>query len=133
MANLSSTLGIEEPLAQQLLTVNIANTQSLLLHCCTKEGRQRVAKASGIDEKQLLAWVHRLDLFRVKGIGGDYATLLSTLGVETLKDLASKRADALHSKMSEVNKAQQIVRQLPTQRRVEQWVAKARDLSPKVR
>lgn len=113
--------------------VNIGNTQTLMLHCSTKEGRQRVAQASGIDERQLLAWVQRLDLFRVKGIGGDYADLLSALGVENLKDLAAKRADTLHAKMAEVNKSRLIVRQLPTLRRVEQWVTKARDISPKVK
>lgn len=50
-------------------------------------GRNRIAEQSGITEKLTLRWVNMADLFRVKGIGEEYAYLLEPAGLDTVPEL----------------------------------------------
>ncbi len=54
-------------------------------------------------------------MFRVKGIGEEYSDLLEAAGVDTVPELAQRRADNLTQKMAEVNEQKQLVRRLPTE------------------
>ncbi len=81
----------------------------------------------------ILKWVNMADLYRVKGIGSEYSELLEKAGVDTVKELATRRPDNLYAKMVEVNSTERpLVRQLPGQKTVQNWVTSAKKLSPKV-
>ena len=98
-----------------------------------KRTARSLAEKTGIDESMILKWVNMADLYRVKGIGSEYSELLEKAGVDTVKELATRRPDNLHAKMVEVNSAKRpLVRQLPGQKTVENWVASAKKLDPKV-
>ena len=75
--------------------------------CCgtasDPKGREDLAAAAGITNKLILRWVNQADLFRIKGVGEQYADLLEAAGVDTVPELAQRRAGNLTKKMNEVN------------------------------
>ena len=72
------------------------------------------------------------DLFRIKGVGEEYAELLEASGVDTVKELRNRNAANLHAKMKEVNEEKKLVRQTPGLSSVESWVEHAKTLDPMV-
>ena len=94
----------------------------------TAAGRKDLAAKSGVSEKQILEWVNHVDLFRVKGIGEEYADLLEEAGVDTVVELAKRKADNLLAKMAEVNDKKNLVNKIPALTQVEDWIAQAKKL-----
>jgi predicted flap endonuclease-1-like 5' DNA nuclease len=72
--------------------------------------------------------VNHLDLYRLKGVGSEYAELLEASGVDTVVELAHRNPSTLFEKMSEENAARERVRKLPTPAQVADWVAQAKVL-----
>jgi predicted flap endonuclease-1-like 5' DNA nuclease len=132
MASVNAIDGIGPMFAEKLALANIKSTERLLKLGGDRAGRKSISYITGIDETLILRWVLRVDLFRIKGIGAEYADLLEALGIESMKELSTRKADILYHKLIEVNEAKQLVRQLPTPKRVASWVSQARDLTPKV-
>ncbi|RUM39018.1 MAG: DUF4332 domain-containing protein [Desulfobulbus sp.] len=128
MTKLSEIEGIGEAFSAKLATAGISSQENLLKTCCTKKGRKEIAEKSGIGEKQILSWVNRADLSRVKGISTQYADLLKYAGVDTVPELAQRKPENLQPKMAEVNTAKKLVRKLPTLKQVQDWVAQAKTL-----
>ena len=75
-----------------------------------------------------MKWVNRADLSRIKGIGEEYADLLEVAGVDTVPELGQRNAENLFNKMVEVNAEKKLVRQVPEQSKVEDWVKQAKGL-----
>ena len=94
----------------------------------TPSGRKELAEKTGIGDRLILKWVNRADLFRVKGIGEQYSDLLAEAGVETVLELAQRRADHLHQKLTETNEAKNLVRVVPGPEQVAEWVEQAHKL-----
>ena len=132
MASISSIEGIGPAYSEQLGAAGIKTTEALLKAGGTKAGRKKIAADTGIDEKQVLRWVNMADLFRLKGVGEEYSDLLEAAGVDTVKELRNRNAENLFTKITEVNAAKSLVRQLPTAEKVADWVAQAKDLEPAV-
>ncbi len=124
--------GIGEVNGKKLADAGCGSTDKLLEAGCTKEGRAALAEKTGISEKQILKWVNMADLFRVKGVAGEYAELLECSGVDTVPELAQRKPENLHAKMTEVNEAKKLTRKLPTLKGVTDWVAQAKELGRKV-
>ncbi|NNM15945.1 MAG: DUF4332 domain-containing protein, partial [Bacteroidia bacterium] len=80
----------------------------------------------------VLRWVNMADLFRIKGVGEEYADLLEAAGVDTVKELRNRVPANLHAKMNEVNEAKNLVRSAPSLSNVESWVDHAKTLDPMV-
>lgn len=128
MAKLADIEGIGKTYAAKLKKAGVGSQTGLLKLCCEKKGRKKVAAASGLSEKQILEWVNRADLARVKGIGGQYADLLEAAGVDSVPELGNRNAVNLHKKMAEVNAKKKLVRQLPSDSQVANWVKQAKKL-----
>lgn len=73
-----------------------------------------------------------MDLFRIKGVGEEYADLLEVAGVDTVPELAQRNPGNLYQKLVEVNQEKKLVRQLPTETQVADWVAQAQQLPRKI-
>ena len=112
----------------KLEAAGIPGIEALLEAGKTKKGRQELAAKSEIPEKLILEWVNHVDLMRVKGVGSEYADLLEAAGVDTVPELATRRADNLTKKMEEVNAEKKLVRRVPVLKMVEKWVAQAKEL-----
>jgi len=128
MTKLASIEGIGPVFQEKLNQVGIRSVEALLEVGKTPKGREKLAEDSGISPKLLLEWINLADLFRIKGIGEEYSDLLEEAGVDTVPELAQRRADNLYAKLVEVNAAKKLVRRLPPQTLVEDWVAQAKAL-----
>ena len=128
MTKLVKIEGIGEAFAAKLEAAGVQSLQALLETGSTKKGRKSLEEATGISGKLILRWVNMADLFRVKGIGEEYADLLEASGVDTVPELAQRKAENLHAKMLEVNEAKKLVRAAPAAGTVAKWVEQAKEL-----
>lgn len=128
MAKLEYVEGIGEVYAEKLRAAGITSTEKLLKEGATPKGRKEIAEKAGVSEKLVLEWVNHVDLFRVKGVGQEYADLLEEAGVDTIPELAQRNPENLYQKVVEVNKAKNLVRALPSQKQVADWVEQAKQL-----
>lgn len=120
--------GIGPVYGEKLNAVGIKNTDQLLEACRTKAMRAKLAADSGIDETHILRFANMVDLFRIGGVGSEYADLLEASGVDTVKELATRNPANLAAKMEEVNNEKKLVRRIPSEKMVEKWVAEAKGL-----
>jgi predicted flap endonuclease-1-like 5' DNA nuclease len=128
MSKLTTIEGIGEAFEAKFVEVGIKSVEALLEVGATKKGRIDLAEKSGISEKLVLKFVNHADLFRIKGIGGEYAELLEAAGVDTVVELAGRRPDNLTAKLAEVNEEKKLVRRVPVLKEVEKWVEQAKEL-----
>ncbi|MCE5258356.1 MAG: DUF4332 domain-containing protein [Chloroflexi bacterium] len=128
MASLLDVEGIGPVYADKLAEAGIKSTTDLLARGGTPSGRKEIAAKSGISDNLILEWVNHVDLWRIKGVGSEYADLLEEAGVDTVVELAKRVPENLLKKMIEVNTAKKLVRQLPTLKIVASWVAQAKEL-----
>ena len=130
MANMKITEieGIGPVLGEKLEGAGVKDTDTLLEKGCTKAGRKALAEATGISESKILTFVNMADLFRIKGVGGEFAELMVASGVDTVKELATRNAANLAEKLAEVNAAKKLTRQVPNQSQCEDWVKQAGEL-----
>ena len=128
MARIADIEGIGPKHAAKLEQAGVKTTDALLEKGGDRKGRAAIAEKSGISEKQILEWVNRADLTRIKGVGSEYADLLECCGVDTVPELKNRSAGNLHKKMVEVNSKKKLVRKLPTESQVTDWVSQAKSL-----
>lgn len=120
--------GVTDAMAAALKAQGIADSEKLVEAAATPGQRKELAAACDCDVKDLLEVVNRADLSRIKGVSGVYSDLLEEAGVDTVKELAARRPDNLHAKISETNDAQKLTERPPTAAQVEDWIAQAKEL-----
>ena len=123
--------GIGPVLGEKFEGAGVKNTDALLEKGGSKAGRKELAEATGLSESRILGFVNMADLFRISGVGGEFAELLVASGVDTVKELATRNAANLADKLAEVNAEKKLTRKVPNLGQVEDWVKQAGDL-PKV-
>lgn len=128
MSRLSTIEGIGKKYCGKLEAVGIYSTEQLLAEAGTKKGRKAIASKADVSEKLLLNWVNRADLFRIKGIGTQYADLLENAGVDSVPELAQRNPENLLEKLQEVNDSKNLVRAMPYLKQVQKWVLRAKEL-----
>ncbi len=128
MAPIKKIEGIGEKHGTQLKMIGIGTVEALLERGASVKGRQEIAEKSSINEHLILEWVNRADLFRVKGVGEEYSDLLEASGVDTVVELAQRKAENLFEKMVAVNQEKKLVRKLPTLAQVSSWVEQSKKL-----
>ncbi len=120
--------GVGPVYAAKLGEAGVKTVEALLKTAATRAGRKALAEKSGIREESILEWTNRADLFRIKGVGEEYSDLLENAGVDTVPELAHRKAESLYAKLIEVNTAKKLVRQAPSQAQVASWIEQAKKL-----
>ncbi|MEW6083695.1 MAG: DUF4332 domain-containing protein [Chloroflexota bacterium] len=120
--------GIGPLYARRLRKAGVRSLHTLLKKGAKPGDRKEIAKSASLSSKQVLEWVNRADLFRVKGIGSEYSDLLEQAGVDTALELAKRKPTALYDTLAKVNESKKLVRRLPTEKQVSAWVKNARKL-----
>ena len=124
--------GIGEAYAPKLQAEGIKTVDQLLDWCGTPKGRKHLAEKTGISEKLILKWTNHADLFRIKGIGPQFAELLEAAGVDTVKELRNRVAANLAAKLVEVNEQKHLCRRVPVESEVQRMINQAKELDPRM-
>lgn len=120
--------GIGPVYAEKLIAAGIETAAALLEKCAAPAGRKALAEETGISDKLILTWTNHADLFRVKGIGPQFAELLEAAGVDTVKELKHRNAANLTAKILEVNEEKHLVRRVPVEIEVQRMIESAQGL-----
>jgi predicted flap endonuclease-1-like 5' DNA nuclease len=128
MTSIVTIEGIGEAYAAKLRAAGIKTCEALLEKGASPQGRKDIAEQADINEKNILEWVNHVDLFRIMGVREQYADLLEEAGVDTVPELAQRKPENLYAKLVAINGAKKLVRQLPTQANVADWIAQAKKL-----
>jgi predicted flap endonuclease-1-like 5' DNA nuclease len=128
MTKLIKIEGIGGAYEKKLNAVGLFSIQDLLEKGATPKGRKVIADKTGIGDALILKWANRADLFRIKGIGEEYGDLLEAAGVDTVPELAQRKAENLYQKIVETNNAKKLVRKLPAVSQIKNWVEQAKKL-----
>jgi hypothetical protein len=125
--------GIGPSAALILKSEGIRTTVGLLQCGKTPKQRLKIAEKIGADDKLVLDWVTAADRMRVKGVGWEYAELLSAAGVKTVKELRFRNPQKLVVQMTQANTGRKLVRLLPSVKVVQRWIESAQKLPPAIR
>lgn len=128
MTPLTEVEGIGPAYAEKLRAAGVATTEGLLERGAGRGGRQGLAEATGISDALILRWVNQADLFRISGVGEQYAELLEAAGVDSVPELAQRNAASLQAKLAEANEGRNLVRQVPVESQVARWIEEAKAL-----
>lgn len=120
--------GVGEAYAEKMAAAGITNANQLLEKGTCPAGRKALEEETGISGKLILKWCNHADLFRVKGVGPQFAELLEAAGVDTVKELAHRNAENLAEKMLEVNNEKKLVRRVPVAKEVQAMIDCAKEL-----
>lgn len=91
--------GIGPVMGQKLRDAGVSTTDKLLENALSPKQRKDLAEATGISPKLILRFANMADLFRITGVGQEYAELLEAAGVDTVPELAQRNAENLTAKM----------------------------------
>lgn len=125
--------GIGSVYAEKLEAAGIKTTEALLDKAETKKGREELAETTGISEKLILKWANHADLFRIKGVAGQFAELLEAAGVDTVKELRHRVPANLHAKLVEVNEAKNLCNRVPSETELTKMIEQAKELEPRMK
>ncbi len=128
MAKIVDVEGIGTKYADKLIKAGIKTTGALLKAGAAPKGRKDLAEKTGISHELILKWVNHVDLYRIKGVGSEYSELLEAAGVDTIPELAQRKAANLVQAMGETNAKKKLVRRLPIESQVADWIAQAKKL-----
>ncbi|MDA2978504.1 MAG: DUF4332 domain-containing protein [Actinomycetota bacterium] len=132
MASISAIRTIRQSEATKLRKGRVRTTEALLEQASTRRGRADISARTGIATTELLKWAHQADLMRVKGVGAEYADLLASSGVDTIKALRRRTAQNLMASLTQINARRRRVQRLPTVEMVQGWIDASNELEPAV-
>ena len=124
--------GVGDVYAEKLIAAGINKVSELLEKCAAPKGRKELAEAKGISEKLILKWTNHADLFRINGVGPQFAELLEAAGVDTVKEFRHRVAENLQPKLAEVNEQKNICNRVPVVSEIQKMIDQAKELEPKV-
>ena len=124
--------GVGDVYAEKLQAAGIKKVSELLEKCAAPKGRKELAEATGISEKLILKWTNHADLFRINGVGPQFAELLEAAGVDTVKEFRHRVAENLQPKLMEVNEKKNICNRVPAVSEIQKMIDQAKELEPKV-
>jgi predicted flap endonuclease-1-like 5' DNA nuclease len=128
MSTITDIEGVGEVSAVKLRAAGVRTTEALLERGRTPQGRRELTKMTGFSEKVILEWVNRADMFRVRGIGAQYSDLLEAAGVDTVRELATRKAETLMVSLAKANTEKNKVNKLPGLTKVKGWIQTAKTL-----
>lgn len=120
--------GIGPAKGERFRAAGVRDTDSLLEKARTAKQRHELAVQSELSEAQILKFANMVDLYRINGVGSEFAELLEAAGVDTVPELAKRNVTNLTTAMSAVNEARKLTRRVPTETEVSKWVEEAKTL-----
>ena len=123
---LTQLVGVGEAYSAKLAAEGITTTAQYLKAAAKRYDRQKLSEKTGISTKLLLDWVNYVDLMSVKGIGANFAELLESEGVDSVKELALRNPNNLTSVLNSAYKANYKCNKEPLSlKQVTGWIGEA--------
>jgi len=120
--------GVGEVYAEKLIAAGIKTDADLLEKCAKPAGRKALEAETGISGKLILKWANHCDLYRINGVGPQFAELLEASGVDTVKELKHRVAENLQKKLEEVNAVKNLTNRVPAVAEVQKMIDQAKEL-----
>ena len=120
--------GVGPVFAEKLKAAGIEKASQLLEKCAKPAGRKALSEAADIADHLILKWANHCDLYRIKGVGPQFAELLEAGGVDTVKEFGHRVAANLEKKLVEVNEQRHLTRRVPSVKELEKMIAQAKEL-----
>jgi len=130
MAKLENLSGISDPQLKRLAKAGVDDPFELLKIASTPKGRDELSNKVKIAHGRLLDWAQRIDLWRIKGVGDDYARVLAAAGVTGIVDMSTRNPAELSEEVKIMSRG--IVPRLPSRRMITKWIEEARHLVRRV-
>lgn len=124
--------GIGPKYAEKLEAAGISTIGQLLEKGSTPAGRNALEKATEIDGKRILDWIGMADLYRINGVGKQFAELLKVTGVDTVKELKMRNPENLCEALDNTNEAKKLTRAVPSLPQVRDWIQQAKVLEARL-
>lgn len=128
MAKIEDIEGIGEKSAAKLKAIGIGSCDALLNKGSSPDGREEIAKLTGLSKILVLRAVNHADLFRIKGVAGQFAELLEAAGVDTVAELAHRNPENLSAALAKINEQKKLCKVAPSVARVTEWITEAKTL-----
>ena len=125
--------GVGPVYAEKLKAAGVNKVSQLLEKGKTAKGRKELETTTGIRHDLILTWVNHADLFRINGVGPQFAELLEASGVDTVKEFAHRNAENLVKTMNEVNEKEHRTKRVPTVAEVQKMIDQAKELPAEVK
>ncbi|MCW4031232.1 MAG: DUF4332 domain-containing protein [Candidatus Bathyarchaeota archaeon] len=122
--------GIGRAYGKRLRKSGVKTVDDLLKAGSTRDGQNILATKINVSPSTILKWVYRADLFRISGIGKQYSSLLESTGVNSVANLSIRNPELLHRDLMEINRKKNLVRRIPPQNMVKDWIDNAKTLKP---
>lgn len=122
--------GVGDSYAAKLNEAGIDTVEQYLEACANPKGRQEMADKTGISGKLILKWANHADLFRIPGVGPQFAELLEAAGVDTVKELRHRNAESLAAKLEAIDQEKHLTRRVPSVKEIEKMIEAAKALDP---
>ncbi|MHA2289919.1 MAG: DUF4332 domain-containing protein [Promethearchaeota archaeon] len=121
-------IGLEEKYARLLKKEGIKSTDDLVP--LTYNQIRKIARKIGVSVKLLDTWQEHADLMRIEGVSPYFANVLNLAGVDSVKELAGRRAKTILDKIKLLKKDNpKVVTKIPSLSAIEQWIKLARTLA----
>lgn len=122
--------GVGPVYAEKLIAAGIRKVSQLLERGKNPKGRKEIEEETGIRHDLILTWINHADLFRIKGIGPQFAELLEAAGVDTVKELAHRNAANLEKTLIDVNEKEHRTKRVPAVVEIQRMIDQAKELPP---
>ena len=120
--------GVGEVYAEKLIAAGIKTDAELLEKCAKPAGRKALEEKTGISGKLILKWANHCDLYRINGVGPQFAELLEAAGVDTVKELKHRVAENLQKKLEEINEQKNLTNRVPAVVEILKMIDQAKEL-----
>jgi predicted flap endonuclease-1-like 5' DNA nuclease len=114
--------------AEKLAKIGIKTSEELLEKGALPALRKKIAKDTGLDQKQITEWVHMCDLLRIKGVGPVMTKLLAAVKVTSVAELKKRKANALYEAVMKANEKVKVTENPPSEKHLEHWIEQAKAL-----
>lgn len=120
--------GIGPVIGARLRAAGVSDTDTMLKATRTAALRKALAAKVEMTTGQVLKLANMVDLYRINGVGSEYAELLEAAGVDTVPELRRRNVGNLHQSLCDINSKRNLVRRIPTEDEVGRWVEQAKGL-----
>lgn len=103
-----------------------------MLNAARNQAGQKSPTLRESAKNYFLKWTNHADLFRIKGVAGQFAELLEAAGVDTVKEFRHRVAANLEPKLVETNEQKKLCKRVPSVKELEKMIEQAKELEPMV-